>query len=291
MRDTKVTVASLTSLLGDVPGNLRRVESACVQAARDGARMLFLPELMLTGHGAHPKMAQNAEPVPDGPLCQAMTRLSREHNLCICVGLAERDRDIVYNSQIVIDRGEYLGRQRKVSLSGDEYCTFGPGQSVPIFDIGELRFGIIICYDNLFPELALLLGLDQVDLILSPHAARTGDWPEEWTPSFCTKMIQRQQESWEQIHRARAFDHNAHVLLCNAVGPSTEGLEDVVANHAGTVMGIDPKGEVFLRTSVTEFVDEIVTVALRADKRQFNHAPTRNRRLPQVLRMMERSLV
>lgn len=290
MKDIKVTVASLTSLLGDVPGNLRRVEGACAQAVRDGSRMLFLPELMLTGHGAHPKMAQNAESVPDGPLCQEVIDLSKEHDLCICVGLAEIDRGIVYNSQIVVDRGEYLGRQRKITLSGDEYCTFGPGQSLSVFDIGEVRFGIIICYDNLFPELALMLGLAQVDLILSPHAARTGTWPEEWTPSFCSKMIQRQQDSWELIHRARAYDHNAYVLLCNAVGPSTEGLEDVVANHAGTVMGIDPRGEVFLRTAVAEFVDEVVTVDLEADRLQFNHSPTRNRRLPQVLRMMQRRL-
>ena len=51
------------------------------------------------------------------------------------------------------DRGEYLGLQRKVNPSGDEYVYFGCGDDVPVFDIGDLRFGITICYDSAFPEL------------------------------------------------------------------------------------------------------------------------------------------
>jgi len=287
MRDIRVTVASLRSILVDPARNLKLVERACALASDDGARLAVLPELMLTGHGAHDKMAANAEPVPDGPLSQAILDLSERHQLCICVGIAELDHGVVYNSQMVVDRGEYLGLQRKINLSGDEYCYFGAGKRVEVFDIEDVVFGITICYDNLFPELALIHSLDQVDLILSPHAARTGKWPDRLTPEFRAATIEKQQASWEKVHRARAYDHNVYVLLNNAVGPSTEGLEDVVANHAGTVMGIDPAGEVFLRTSVSDFVDEIVTVELKAGKRQVNHGPSRNRRLATVVRMLE----
>ena len=126
------------------------------------------------------------------------------------------------------------------SISGDEYVYFGAGETLTTFDIGELRFGIIICYDNHFPELALLHSLNHVDLLLAPHAARTGVWPDELTPEFCAQTIRRQQDAWQKVHRARAFDHNVYVLLNNAVGSSIEGLEGVVANHAGTVMGLDP---------------------------------------------------
>ena len=79
------------------------------------------------------------------------------------------------------------------------------------------------------------------------------------------------------------------MLLCNAVGPSTAGLTGVVANHAGTVMGIDPTGEVFLRTAATRFVDEVVTVELGAGKRAVNHGPARNRRLATVLNLLQTS--
>ena len=286
MNDVKVTVASLRSVLLDPQRNLELVRRTCRQAARDGAPLLFLPELMLTGHGGHPKMTENAEPVPDGPLCRAVLELSAEHRLGICVGLAELSHGVVYNSQIVVDRGEYLGLQRKVNLSGDEYCHFGAGEHVEAFDLGDLRFGISICYDNHFPELALIHSLNHVDLILAPHAGRTGEWPKRLTRAFRLERIREQQASWEVTHRAQACHHNVYVLVNNAVGPSTEGLADVVANHAGTVMGVEPGGEVFLRTAVDDFVDEVVTVELKADKRGPNHGPDRNRRLATVVRML-----
>lgn len=288
MRDVRVTVASLRSVLRSPVENLERVGRACATAREEGARILLLPELMLTGHGGHPKMTENAESVPGGPLSDAILEMSGEHALCICAGIAELSNNIVYNSQMVADKGEYLGLQRKINLSGDEYCHFGAGESVEVFDIGDIRFGVCICYDNHFPELALIHSLNKVDVILAPHAARMGRWPDELTPEFCSSEIRKQQDAWEKVHRARAFDHNVYVLLCNAVGSSTEGLEGVVANHAGGVMGVAPDGEVFLRTEKQDFTDEVVTVELKSDRRKKNHAPTRNRRMLSVVSMFNK---
>jgi predicted amidohydrolase len=303
MKDIKVTVASLRSVLIDPQRNLDLVTETCKMASEAGARILFLPELMLTGHGAHPKMIENAEPVPDGPLSQAVLQLSATYDLCICVGIAELSNHVVYNSQMVADRGTYLGLQRKVYLSLDEYCYFGAGEQVEVFDLDDVRFGVTICYSNQFPEMALIHALHNVDLILSPHAARSGRWPAELTPEFRARRIAERQADWEKTHRARASDHNVYVLLNNAVGPSTEGLaeiagdyaggitgadlENVAANHAGTVMGIDPHGDVFLRTSATDFVDEVATVELKAEQRQINHRPTMNRRTEILWRLLE----
>jgi len=285
----KATLASLHSILRDPAENLRRVERACVCAAKEGARLVLLPELMLTGHGAHPKMTANAESVPDGPLSRAILALSEKHALCICVGIAERDGARIYNSQMVADRGRFLGLQRKIHLSGDEYLHFGAGEDLPLFDIGEARLGILICYDNLFPELALAHALQGADVILAPHAARMGTWPARMTRAQREKIIHDQQQSWELVHRARAYDHNLHVLLCNAAGPSTDGLEGVEANHAGTVMGIDPRGDVFLRSAKHDFSDEIVTVELPEARRKINHPPSRNRRPATSLDLLQRA--
>ena len=193
MNNIKVTVCSLRSILADPQGNLDLVRKACATAEEDGARILFLPELMLSGHGGHPRMVENAESIPEGPLSSAILALSKKHSICICVSIAELSNNIVYNSQMVADKGAYLGLQRKINLSGDEYCYFGAGQSVEVFDIGDIRFGITICYDNLFPELALVHSLNRVDLVLAPHAARTGKWPENTTPEFCSQQIADQQ--------------------------------------------------------------------------------------------------
>ena len=303
----KVTVASLKSLLIDPQLNLDRVVRTCRTGSEEGSRMVFLPELMLTGHGGHPKMMENAEPIPDGPLCQTILKLSRELDICICVGMAERTRSNVYNSQLVVDRGEYLGLQRKIYLSMDEYNFFAPGQSIEIFNLGEFKFGISICYDNHFPEMALIHGLNKVDLILAPYAGRAGIWPIELTPEFCKKKIKAMQDSWRKTHSVRADDHNLFVLCNNAVGPSTKGLKDldsypkdyttgidprdVIANHVGTVMGFDPTGEVFLETAVTDFVDEIITVDIDLNKRVADHNRSRNRQPNLLLRMIQKSVL
>lgn len=290
MKDLKVTIASLKSILADPSENLNRVRSVCLTAEQAGARLLFLPELMLTGHGGHPKMYQNAEPVPDGPLCQEIIKLSARHNLCICVGMAELAHDLVYNSQIVVDQGKYLGLQRKINLSGDEYCFFAAGETIARFDIGDVRFGITICYDNHFPEIAVIHSLQHAELVLAPHAARIGTWPEVLSPEFCAGLIAKQQAAWEKVHRARAFDHNAFVLLNNAVGSATAGLENVIANHAGTVMGVDPAGDVFLRTAQTEIAEEVTTVELNGGLRNVNHNMTRNRRLLTVIEQFKAAM-
>lgn len=289
MNDCTVTIASLTSVLIDPQRNLESVKRVCAQARAEGARVVVFPELMLTGHGAHMLMAKNSEPVPDGPLAQEILRLSAELGICIVVGIAERAGGAAYNSQMVADKGRYLGVQRKITMSGDEYLHFGMGTEVPVFDIGDLRFGITICYDTHFPEIAFMHHLNGADAVFCTHAARTGTWPEPPTPEFARELITKTQERWAMVHRGRAYTMNCYVLINNAVGPSTEGLPDVVANHAGTLMGIDPSGEVFLRTrTVDAFEEEIATVTLSAAKRAFNHGPTRNRNLANSLDLFRR---
>ena len=86
------------------------------------------------------------------------------------------------------------------------------GTDCTLFDIGDLRFGITICYDSLFPELALVHSLNKTDLVLCPNAARSGEWPAEPDPAFCAKVIAHRQNNWEVLHRARASDHNCYVL-------------------------------------------------------------------------------
>ncbi|UCH09992.1 MAG: hypothetical protein JSU61_12425, partial [Fidelibacterota bacterium] len=122
------------------------------------------------------------------------------------------------------------------------------------------------------------------------HAARTGEWPDPLSPEFSRKVIAERQNSSEKMFRGTAYFHNLYILACNAVGSATEGLEGVVSNHAGTVMGVDPDGEVFLRTGVSEIVDEVVTVELKASRRKVNHGPSRNRRWPVVKQLFDDAL-
>jgi predicted amidohydrolase len=289
MKDIKVTIAALRSVLVDTKKNLELVKKACITANKDGARILSLPELMMTGHGGHSTVVDNAEPIPEGPMSQAVIKLSKKYQLCICAGIAELKNNLVYNSQIVVDKGTYLGLQRKINLSSDEYLYFAAGNRVEVFDIGDIRFGVTICYDNGFPEISLIHSLNKVDLILAVHAARTGIWPEQPDKKFIMDKINQRQKSWRKMFCGTAYFHNIYILACNAVGSSTQGLENVVANHAGTVIGVDPSGEVFLSTSVTDIVDEVVTAELKKEKRKINHNISRNRRLAVVKELLDKT--
>ena len=289
MTDAKVTLASLRSGLVDTQRNLQRVRDACARAEADGARVLLCPELQLTGHGAHDLMAQNAEPVPDGPMSREVLALSERHDLCLVVGLAELSGAVVYNTMLVADRGRLVGTQRKIHMSRDEYVYFGCGESVERFDIGELSFGITICYDNNFQELSLAHALHDVDVILAPHAARRGAWPAEPDAEFIRGMIELQQSGWKRMHSARAIEANAYVLICNVVGSAAEGLSGVVANHVGTVLAVAPDGEVLYGTQVDGLEDEIVTLQLSGSAREFNRGPTRSRRWGTSLRILEQA--
>jgi predicted amidohydrolase len=287
MKDIRVTVASMKSVLNDTSRNVGQVRRACEIAKKADARMVFLPECMLSGHGAHPKLMQNAEPVPEGPLSRTVIQMSKEYQLCICVGIAELSNQLVYNSYMVVDKGKYLGLQRKINLSGDEYRYFAAGDSIEVFDIGDVRFGVSICFDNNFPEIALIHSFHNVDLILAPHAERTGQWPAVLTPEFCGAQINRQQKKWEKMYVGQAYFHNVYILACNAVGSATDGLEGVVSNHAGTVMGVNPNGDIFLRTSATAIADEVVTVELKSAGRKLGHRPSQNRRMSVVKNLFD----
>jgi len=291
MKDIRVTVAALNSVLIDPNMNLAKVEKACEQAHKDGARLLLLPECMLSGHGGHrPTMEANSEAVPAGPMSQAVLKMSKDYNLCICVGINERADGVIYNSIMVADRGKFLGVQRKINLSSDERRFFGDGQKVEVFDIGDVRFGISICYDNNFPELSLIHKLQDVDLILSPHASRTGIWPEPLTAEFCIERINAEQRKCKKLYTGTAFLYNIYILSTNAVGSSTQGIEGVISNHAGTIFGVDPRGEVILRTKAKDkIIEEIQTIGLKASKRRFNHHPTRNRDWMKVKTLLNRA--
>ena len=99
-----------------------------------------------------------------------------------------------------------------------------------------------------------------------------------------------EQNKHEKMYRGRAYFYNVYILSTNAVGSATEGIEGVVSNHAGTVFGVNPNGNVILRTSATDkFIDEIHTVELKASARRFNHHSTRNRNYIKVKAMLNKA--
>jgi len=169
MKSTRVAAVSMNGYLGVPEQVLTAIDSWCERAAADHAELVLFPELVIHGH-CTPNTWHLAESVPDGPSVMRLVQIARRHRLILCAGMSEKERDIVYNTQVLVGPEGYVGKQRKLHLSRDEVFHYKGGRELPAFDVGPCKVGIVICYDNQFPEVARVLALRGADIILMPHA-------------------------------------------------------------------------------------------------------------------------
>lgn len=263
MQDFNIALVQQHSPVGCKADNLAHTIEWIRRAKEQGAKLVCLPELNITGHAGHPAMVMEAEAVPEGPSVQALLRVARELEIYVCAGIAEDDRGLHYNTQFLVGPEGFIGKQRKVHLSGDEYFFFRHGTALPVFELPIARIGIIICYDNLFPEISRCLAVKGAELILAPHAARFGEWPGD--EEGRRQAVRRNKDHWRLVHRCRAYDNGCYVALCNAVGRAALNLEGVEANHAGGCMVIAPTGEVVAESRSLDIEEEMIVAALEGE--------------------------
>ena len=147
--------------------------------------LLVLPELAFSGYqfATMDEVLDVSERVPDGPTTQACVALARRHQMHLVVGLPEREGDRCYNSAIVVGPSGFLGCYRKTHLFFEETLFFSPGNSgFQVWDIGQARIGVMICFDWYYPEVARTLTLprggDRVSSVKfspAPLSRRHGD--------------------------------------------------------------------------------------------------------------------
>ncbi len=263
MKDFKIALVQHSSPVGKKKENLEAAVSWARKAEKKGASLVLFPELNITGHAGDPAMVKDAEAVPGGPSVEALSELARELDIHVCAGVAEDDRGIHYNTQFIVGPGGYVGKQRKVHLSNDEYFYFRGGTGLPVFDLSLARVGIIICYDNGFPEVSRCLAVKGAELLLCPHAARFGRWPA--APAGRKKVVRSHKASWKLIQQARACDNGVYVALCNTAGRSAGKLRGVEANHAGGCMVFDPRGKAVAESGAKDIREEMIVVELRGE--------------------------
>jgi predicted amidohydrolase len=282
MQDFRIALVQQDSPVGHKKENLERTLAWARAARAHGAKLVVLPELGITGHAGHPAMVAEAEPVPQGLAVQALAALARELAIYICAGIAEDDRGLHYNTQFVVGPEGYWGKQRKVHLSGDEYFYFRHGTQLPVLDLPFARVGMIICYDNEFPEPARCLAVKGAELLLAPHAARFGEWSDD--PAKLREAVARRKDNWRLVHRCRANDNACYVALCNDAGRSATEIDGVEANHAGGCMLIDPRGNVFAESAAVDIEEEMIVADLYGEAIA---APRRSKCLPLQTRRPE----
>jgi predicted amidohydrolase len=152
----------------DVRANLDHIAGALSKVPAD---LMVLPELCTTGYlfASRSELARLSEPVPDGPTCEAAAKLSRVANTAIVWGMAELAGSCIFNSAVMVTPQGEFHVYHKAHLFVDEKDLFDPGDSpFPVFDLGSVKVGMLVCFDHFFPEAARSLALHGAQIICHP---------------------------------------------------------------------------------------------------------------------------
>ncbi len=156
--------------------NLARCLDLIELTAKEGARLIVLPECALTGYcfSSLEEALPVAEPIP-GPSIEKLTAACRELNVYVAVGLLEKDRDKCYNTAVLLSPHGLVGKHRKLHLPYLGVDRFlNPGDlPLTVYDTEVGRIGMGICYDLMFAEHSRVLALQGADILVFP-----ANWPE-----------------------------------------------------------------------------------------------------------------
>ena len=193
-----------------------------------------------------------------------MAESARQHRLILAVGLSEKERDIVYNPHVLVGPGGYLGKQRKLHLSRDEVNYYKGGRDIVVFDLGRCKVGMIICYDNQFPEIARVMALRGADVLLMPHAARLQPWKD--TPES-ESAARPHSHNFRGKYARRARENACFAILTDQTGRAGD-LESYPRDHenqphhAGAAFIWGPDGELLARTQDERVREEMIVADL-----------------------------
>ncbi len=219
----KVAVCQLNVLQGNRESNLLNAEQKIDEAVLNGAEIVVLPEMWLSGYDFN-NLRKHSEPL-DGETSLFLSRKAKQHQIWLIGGSFTADRgDGVYNTSLTYNpSGELINTYSKMHLIGlmneDRYLK--GGLDSPLFDLGNHRAGTVICYDIRFPELMRYYAVENASILFVP-----AQWP-----------IQR-EEHWRILLRARAIENQFFVVGANV---ACRNENDVFNGHS---MIISPLGEI-----------------------------------------------
>jgi predicted amidohydrolase len=147
------------------------IDKALSMINNTNADLLVLPELFNTGYLfiSRNEARKMAEEIPAGKTTQALLSIAHKKKIHIVAGIAESAGKDLYNSAVLISPKGYVATYRKIHLFNEEKLWFQPGNGCfAVYDIGQCKIGIMICFDWFFPESARILALRGADIICHP---------------------------------------------------------------------------------------------------------------------------
>jgi N-carbamoylputrescine amidase len=244
--------------------NFAKAQSKIREAAGRGAQVICLQELFRSQYFCRSEdhaLFALAESIP-GPSTDALGKLARELGVVIVASLFERRAAGLYhNTAAVIGAdGEIVGIYRKMHIPDDplyfEKFYFTPGDlGFPNFDTPFGRLGVLVCWDQWYPEGARLSALSGANILFYPTAIG-------WHPSEKQEYGAAQLDAWRTIQRAHAIANGIYVAAVNRVG--YEGSPEQGLEFWGSSFVADPFGQVIAEASV----DREETLIVECDPRR-----------------------
>jgi N-carbamoylputrescine amidase len=273
----------------DPAENLAKAERKVREAAQMGAEVICLQELFRSQYFCREENAELfelAEPIP-GPSTQRLGSLAKELQVVVIASLFERRAAGLYhNTAAVLEAdGSLGGLYRKMHIPDDplyyEKFYFTPGDlGFPNFNTRYGRIGVLVCWDQWYPEGARLSSLGGANILFYPTAIG-------WHPSEKAEFGAAQLDAWRTIQRSHAIANGVFVAAVNRVG--FEGPPDHGLEFWGSSFVADPFGQVIAQASQTE--EEILVAECdprRMDEVRRNWPFLRDRRIDAYSPILQR---
>ena len=259
-----VTLGLVQMTCTDQPqANMQKAMQGIRDAARRGAQIVCLQELFLSPYFCQTEdhtFFALAEPVP-GPSTETLGRLAAELGVVIVASLFEKRAEGLYhNTAAVIDAdGRYLGKYRKMHIPDDpqyyEKFYFTPGDlGFRTWDTRFGRIGVLVCWDQWYPEAARLTAMGGAQILFYPTAIG-------WLPGEKAEHGAQQQAAWETIQRSHGIANGVYVCAVNRVG-FEKGPAGGLEFWGGSFVS-DPGGRILVKGGTGE---EVLTAQLDLGK-------------------------
>ena len=243
----KIGFMQFSPNFGDVQVNLDKI---CEELNSVDADLVVIPELANSGYlfKSIDEVSELAEEIP-GPTTERLQSLANDNQSHYIMGMPERAGDQFFNSAVFVGPSGVIGVYRKAHLFYEEKLYFSPGDTgFSIFDMGDVKVGVLICFDHLFPEAARSLALQGAQIICYPSNLVLPTYGQLTT-------------------RVRAVENQVFTILANRSGKEDRG--DKKLTYTGCSQIVGPDGNVLAEAAATGDSVQIVEIdpELALDKR------------------------
>ena len=249
----------------DIDLNKKRLAEKCARLADDGARLIVLQELHNSLYFCQTEsvdLFDLAETIP-GPSTEFFGQVARELGVVIVTSLFEkRAAGLYHNTALVIESdGTIAGKYRKMHIPDDpayyEKFYFTPGDlGFHPIDTSVGRLGVLVCWDQWYPEAARLMALQGAEMLIYPTAIgyESSDTKEEQ---------ERQREAWTTVQRGHAVANGLPVVTVNRVGFEPDPSQQTAGiQFWGSSFVAGPQGELLFRAGSEDECEQVVEIDL-----------------------------